>query len=74
MPFHDLTNRIETYGGGRYMNLDRTATGVYDLDFNSAYHPYCVYNETYECPIPPAENRLAVAIRAGERLPEGYAK
>ena len=39
VPFHDLTNRVETYGGGRYMNLDRTATGVYDLDFNSAYHP-----------------------------------
>lgn len=74
VPFHDLTNRTETYGGGRYMNLDRTPTGVYDLDFNSAYHPYCVYNATYECPIPPPENRLAVAIRAGERLPDGYAK
>lgn len=74
VPFHDLTNRVETYGGGRYLNLDRTATGVYDLDFNAAYHPYCVYNKSYVCPIPPAENRLAVAIRAGERMPEPAAK
>jgi uncharacterized protein (DUF1684 family) len=52
------------------MNLDRTATGLYDLDFNTAYHPYCVYNHDYVCPIPPPENRLPVAIRAGERLPD----
>jgi uncharacterized protein len=68
VPFGDLTNRTETYGGGRYLNLDRTATGVYDLDFNLAYHPYCVYNIEYTCPIPPPENRLQVAIRAGERM------
>ena len=42
VPFGDLTNRHETYGGGRYLNLDRTATGLYDLDFNMAYNPYCV--------------------------------
>lgn len=68
VPFGDLTNRTETYHGGRYLNLDRTATGLYDLDFNFAYHPYCVYNVNYICPIPPAENRLQVAIRAGERM------
>ena len=44
VPFGDLTNRSETYGGGRYLELTRTATGLYDLDFNQAYHPYCVYN------------------------------
>ncbi|MEO7189816.1 MAG: DUF1684 domain-containing protein [Vicinamibacterales bacterium] len=71
VPFGDLTNRTDTYGGGRYLDLDRTATGLYDLDFNAAYNPYCVYNHTYECPIPPAENRLPIAIRAGERMPEG---
>ncbi len=68
VPFGDLTNGSETYGGGRYMELERTATGLYDLDFNRAYHPYCVYDISYECPVPPRENRLAVAIPAGERL------
>ena len=70
VPFRDLTAGLETYGGGRYLDLDRTATGLYDLDFNRAYHPYCVYNPSYVCPYPPAENHLPVAIRAGERLPE----
>jgi len=69
VPFGDLTNRDETYGGGRYLDLDRTPTGLYDLDFNRAYHPYCVYNVAYVCPLPPPENRLDVEIRAGERLP-----
>jgi hypothetical protein len=68
VPFGDLTNRSETYGGGRYLDLDRTATGLYDLDFNRAYHPTCVYDPSYDCPVPPRENRLAVAIPAGERL------
>jgi uncharacterized protein (DUF1684 family) len=68
VPFGDLTNGLETYKGGRYMNLRRTATNLYDLDFNQAFHPYCVYNPTWVCPVPPRENRLAVAIPAGERL------
>lgn len=70
VPFRDLTSGIETYGGGRYLDLDRTATGYYDLDFNKAYHPSCVYDASWVCPYPPSENRLPVAIRAGERLPE----
>jgi uncharacterized protein (DUF1684 family) len=68
VPFGDLTNGAETYKGGRYLDLDRTPTGLYDLDFNRAYHPYCLYNPSYVCPVPPRENRLTVAIRAGERL------
>jgi uncharacterized protein (DUF1684 family) len=68
VPFGDLTNGGETYKGGRFLELDRTATGLYDLDFNRAYHPFCVYNPNYICPVPPRENRLPVAIRAGERL------
>jgi uncharacterized protein (DUF1684 family) len=68
VPFADLTSGTETYPGGRYLDLDRTASGVYDLDFNRAYHPYCVFNPTYECPLPPRENRLKVPIRAGEKL------
>lgn len=68
VPFGDLTNGTETYAGGRYLDLDRTATGIYDLDFNRAYHPFCVFNAAYDCPYPPKENRLPVVIRAGEKL------
>lgn len=68
VPFGDLTNGTETYAGGRYLDLERTATGIYDLDFNRAYHPFCVFNAEYDCPYPPRENRLPVLIRAGERL------
>jgi uncharacterized protein (DUF1684 family) len=68
VPFGDLTAGTETYPGGRYLDLDRTATGLYDLDFNRAYHPFCVYNPEYVCPLPPKENRLTVPIRAGEKL------
>ncbi|HEX5475318.1 MAG TPA: DUF1684 domain-containing protein [Vicinamibacterales bacterium] len=67
VPFGDLTNGVETYPGGRYLDLDRTATGIYDLDFNKAYHPFCFYNPKYDCPYPPPENRLRLAVRAGER-------
>jgi uncharacterized protein (DUF1684 family) len=69
VPFGDVTSGDTTYKGGRYLDLDRTPTGLYDLDFNRAYHPYCVYNPTYECPVPPRENRMSAAILAGERLP-----
>ncbi len=69
VPFGDLTNGTETYQGGRYLDLDRTASGVYDLDFNRGYHPFCVFNPSYECPVPPRENRLPLPIRAGEKLP-----
>ena len=68
VPFGDMTNGNETYPGGRYLDLDRTATGIYDLDFNRAYHPFCVFNAKYDCPYPPRENRLAIPVRAGERL------
>ena len=70
VPFRDLTSGLETYGGGRYLDLDQTATGLYDLDFNRAYNPYCVYDASWICPYPPTENRLEIAIRAGERLQE----
>ena len=68
VPFGDLTNGVETYQGGRYLDLALKGSGVYDLDFNRAYHPYCVFNPTYECPVPPKENRLPTPIRAGEKL------
>ena len=68
VPFGDLTNGTETYPGGRYLELERTATGIYDLDFNRAFHPFCYYNPKYDCPYPPRENRLPIPIRAGERM------
>jgi len=69
VPFADTTSGSETYAAGRYLELDPTATGIYVVDFNVAYHPFCYYNEEYDCPFPPAENRLQVPIKAGERLP-----
>jgi uncharacterized protein (DUF1684 family) len=68
VPFGDFTNGPETYPGGRYLDLERTASGAYDLDFNRAYHPFCVYNPKYDCPYPPKENRLSIPVRAGEKL------
>lgn len=68
VPFGDLTNGSETYPGGRYLDLDRTATGFYEIDFNRAYNPFCVFNTGYDCPYPPRENRLTVPVRAGEKL------
>lgn len=70
VPFTDMTNGTETYAAGRYMDLDRTGSGIYEIDFNRAYHPYCFYNPTYDCPYPPPENRLKIPIRSGERAPK----
>ena len=68
LPFSDSTSGTETYSAGRFLDLDRTATGVYVIDFNDAYSPYCAYNASFECPYPPPSNRLTVSIRAGERV------
>lgn len=69
VPFRDKTSGVETYGGGRFLDLDRTPTGIYVIDFNRAYSPYCMYSPTWDCPFPPPENRLPIAIEAGEKLP-----
>jgi uncharacterized protein (DUF1684 family) len=66
--FSDLTSGAETYAAGRFLDINRNATGIYELDFNRAYFPYCYYNATYECPLPPRENRLKIPIHAGERM------
>jgi uncharacterized protein len=68
VPFSDQTTGTETYSAGRYLDLDPTSTGLYEIDFNKAYNPYCAYNESYDCPFPPPSNRLKVPIRAGERM------
>lgn len=77
LPFRDATSGGATYGGGRYL-LD-TAKGAdlgHDagaativLDFNFAYHPSCVHDPRWSCPLAPDDNRLPIAIEAGERLP-----
>jgi uncharacterized protein (DUF1684 family) len=69
VPFLDATSGRETYGAGRYLDLEPEDDGTYSLDFNLAYHPSCVYDPRYSCPLTPAENRLPMRIEAGERLP-----
>ena len=65
LPFLDNTNGDESYGGGRYIDLDVTEEDNLVIDFNSAYNPYCTYNEKYSCPIVPRENYLSIKIKAG---------
>ncbi len=68
IPFGDATSAIETYGAGRYLDVNHVrGSQTITLDFNKAYNPYCAYNDTYSCPLPPRENLLEVAIRAGEK-------
>ncbi len=71
IPFRDATSGQETYGAGRYLDLDsarnRTADGKWILDLNRAYNPWCVYSEDYTCPFVPPENWLKVSIYAGEK-------
>jgi len=69
LPFKDETNGMESYGGGRYMDVRMSAVkdGKIILNFNKAYNPYCAYNEGFNCSIPPSENHLNLSIRAGER-------
>jgi hypothetical protein len=70
IPFYDKTSADITYGGGRYVEPDLIDNSNIEIDFNLAYNPYCVYNHTYRCPIPPQENNLDVSILAGEKMPE----
>ena len=65
LPFLDDTNGNESYGGGRYINLDIAQVDNLIIDFNSAFNPYCVYDEKYSCPIVPRENYLPLEIKAG---------
>jgi uncharacterized protein (DUF1684 family) len=65
LPFTDRTNGHGSYGGGRYIDVPiPTGTAMW-VDFNLSYNPYCAYSPQYSCPVPPAENRLPVAIKAG---------
>lgn len=68
LPFVDSMAGKETYPAGRYLEIETAEDGKYVVDFNMAYNPYCAYNDRWSCPITPAENRLSVAIKAGEML------
>ncbi len=68
LPFVDSLAGRETYPAGRYLEPESLPGSRFFVDFNNAYNPYCAYNEMWSCPITPAENRLKVAVRAGEKL------
>lgn len=68
IPFYDRTNGVETYSGGRYLDVVIPDAQQLILDFNLTYQPYCYYNSAYSCPIPPLNNRLPLHVRAGEKM------
>lgn len=76
LPFTDQTNNKETYGGGRYidLNVNDIRNNHLEIDFNKAYNPYCAYSDGYRCPIPPEENDLPISIIVGEKLYTGEKK
>ncbi len=67
LPFVDATAPDETYGAGRYLDIEPVEDGKFLIDFNYAYNPYCAYNDRWSCPLTPLENRLKVRIEAGEK-------
>lgn len=67
VPFTDQTTGQDSYGAGRYLDMREPAGDSVEVDFNMAYNPYCAYNYNFSCPIPPPENRLDIAIKAGEK-------
>ena len=72
LPFRDKTSGNETYGAGRYLDSHRpglalVSSSEIEIDFNFAYNPFCAYDESFSCPLPPVENWLQVPIEAGEK-------
>ncbi len=67
LPFADLTNNQTTYGGGRYLDVEMPRTDEVFIDFNLAFNPFCVYDDSFVCPIPPKENYLDFLVEAGEK-------
>jgi uncharacterized protein (DUF1684 family) len=67
LPFRDGTSGAESYGAGRYLDLQPNGDGTVTIDFNLAYNPFCAYSTAFSCAMPPAENWVAVRISAGER-------
>lgn len=73
LPFTDKTSGNTSYGAGKYIDLSAKdiRNGVITIDFNKAYNPYCAYSVHYNCPIPPATNRLPVSVLAGVSYTQG---
>jgi hypothetical protein len=67
LPFRDATSGRETYGGGRYLDIEPDEDGTVTIDFNLAYSPYCAYSDSYSCALPPVENWMQVPVNAGEK-------
>ncbi len=65
--FWDKTSGIETYAGGRYLDLEKRNGNLFVLDFNYAYNPYCAYSHRYSCAIPPFSNQIPIPVKAGEK-------
>jgi len=65
--FADETSGVDSYGGGRYLDLEIKESEYVTIDFNLAYNPYCAYTHGYTCPLPPKENILPIKITAGEK-------
>lgn len=65
IPFKDASNGMETYGGGRYLDMEMPTGNTANLDFNLAYNPNCAYSDNWSCPLVPEENTLQTAVRAG---------
>lgn len=72
LPFSDATSAGETYGAGRYLDLEKPRNNKITIDFNKAYNPYCAYSDEFSCPFPPPENNLPLAVTAGEKTYENY--
>ena len=72
LPFRDATSGKSSYGGGRYLDFEIPSENTITLNFNLAYNPYCAYTSNYNCTIPPKENTLTVAVRAGLKAPADH--
>lgn len=71
-PFTDETNSMQTYGGGRYIDLRIPKEGDdIVIDFNMAYNPFCAYSSKYSCPLVPAENQMDIEVPVGVRYVGG---
>ncbi len=71
--FNDLTSKTETYPGGRFLETDPVANGKVVLDFNQAYSPPCSVTPYATCPLAPKENRVIIAVRAGQKYGRAHA-
>ncbi len=72
IPFTDDSNGDETYGGGRYIDMDVPTQDTIIVDFNLVYNPYCAYSDRYSCPVPPSENYIKTKVLAGARNPKEH--